>query len=300
MKQFIREYFTFNKRERNGIFVLLSIIILLIIYLSIADCFIQDESVDFSEFEKAIQALNHSAEERKGIRSTTNHPTFVKQNTITAQRFLFNPNGLSAQEWKRLGLNDNQIASIKRYELKGGTFKNKNDVKKMWSISSALYKELEPYILIPEEKNNSSVSLKNKNDPPAITMIELNSADSIQLLTIKGIGPYFAKNILKYKKALGGYYSIEQLLEVWKFDEEKYQQVKNFIRVDASMIHKKNINSCTAEDLKHPYIPWNVAHVIINYRMKHGNYRTVEEVKKTGLIDEKAFLRMAPYLNVGN
>lgn len=297
MKQLIREYFTFNKRERNGIFVLLSIIVLLIVYLSIADRFIETEHVDFSKFEEQIAQLNKPVPEMTGHAVLENIPT--KHTVSFVHYFAFNPNNLPDNEWKKLGLTEKQIHSIKKYESKGGRFKNKGDVKKMVVISSEQYASLESYICIPGEKAIFPVPEKKKENARTISL-ELNSADSAQLTTIKGIGPYFAKSIIKYKNALGGFYAKEQLLEVWKFDTEKYNAVQQFIYVDPSQVHKININTCTAEELKHPYIRWNLANAIVNYRMKHGNYATVEEVKKTSLIDEAAFLKMAFYLKVGN
>lgn len=296
MKQLIREYFTFNKRERNGILVLLTIIVLLIIYLSVSGQFTQTEHIDFTKFEKEILALSNVEDV---IHFTKQKKNDKKDTLQTAQRFSFNPNNLPESEWKKLGLSEKQIHSIKKYESKGGVFRCKEDVKKMVVISSALYTSLEPYISIPNEKEKS-VTREKKNTTPPIAILELNTADSTQLTSIKGVGPYFAKGIIKYRTILGGYHSKEQLLEVWKLDKEKYEMIQAFIRVDSSRIQKKNINTSTAQELKHPYINWKVANAIVNYRMKHGNYATVGEVKKTGLIDQEAFLRMAPYLKAGN
>lgn len=298
MKQLLREYFTFNKRERNGIFVLLTIIVLLMAYLSISDRFIQREEVDFTKFEREILTLNQ--EEQRTDYSIQQKKTDREKSTIIpVQRFPFNPNNLPADDWKKLGLTEKQIRSIQKYESKGGVFRSKEDVKKMVVISPELYASLESYISIPEKKSKPIFSEKKK-EYRANPLLEINTADSAQLTSIKGIGPYFAKNIIKYRNALGGYYSKEQLLEVWKFDKEKLDAIQTFIQVDPSSIRKININTCTVEELKHPYIRWNVANVIVNYRMKHGNYATIEEVKKTSLIDEQAFLKMAPYLKMGN
>lgn len=296
MKQLFRSYFTFNKRERNGIFVLLSIIIVLISYLSITDHFIQTDTVDFKKFEKEMQALNNTAIPE----IQEEHPAINEKPVAIVERFPFDPNNLSEEKWKALGLTEKQIRSIKKYESKGGKFKNKEDVKKMFLISPQLYAELEPYIHIPIRASIKPEPSVNKKVYQPVPVLELNSADSAQLTTMKGIGPYFAKSIIKYRNALGGFYKKEQLLEVWKFEKEKYEVLKTLICVDSSKIHQININTCTAEQLKHPYLRWNMVNAIINYRTKHGNYGTIEEVKKCGLIDEATFERMAPYLNVWN
>ncbi len=313
MKQFIRDYLTFNKRERNGLFVLIIIITLMIIYLGISDKFIKSENVDFSKFEKEIEIFNASV---KNINDSLKNEN---QNKYTSSRydlkhsgaadsiinkepehFNFNPNNLSDKDWQRLGLADKQIQTIKNYQAKGGKFKDKEDVKKMYCIPEKQFVGLEPYIQIPIEKRifpdykTSKSDTKNSNS--VITIVELNSADSAQLTKIKGIGPFYAKTIIKYRNLLGGYTARVQLMEMWKFDFDKFEEIEKYITVDASKIKKININTCTAEELKHPYINWNMANAIFNYRSKHGKYKTLEEIKKTDLVDDETYRKIAPYL----
>jgi competence protein ComEA len=297
MKQLIREYLTFNKRERNGIFVLLCIITALIVYLNVSDRIGHSERIDFTKFEKEIQALN-AMPVHKDIYPDRNNPT---QSNSIPERFRFNPNNLPEQDWKKLGLSDKQIRSIKNYESKGGKFKRKEDLKKMYVISSELYASLESYVDIPSEgKITVPEKITDKQKHVETALLELNSADSVQLTSVKGIGPFFAKNIIKYKNILGGYSSKEQLMEVWKFDKEKYEAIEKYITVDASKIQQININNCTAKELKHPYLTWKIANGIVNYRAKHGNFTALEQIKKTDLITEELFLKMAPYLKLGN
>jgi|ERR1019366_8015854 DNA uptake protein ComE-like DNA-binding protein len=306
MKQFIRDYLTFNKRERNGLFVLIAIITLMIVYLNISYLFIQPQTVDFTKFEKEIELFNASANhandslknedkftyQKAGFKQYENDKKTTNSKT---ERFIFNPNFLSDKDWKRLGLTDKQIKSINNYQAKGGKFRNKEDVKKMYCISEKQYLSLEPYILIPIDKKEFSTfettipKLKN-------ILVELNLADSTQLVSLKGIGAFYAKTIIKYRTLLGGFVAKEQLMEVWKFDSIRFEGVKNKITVDASNIKKININTCTAAELKHPYLTWNTVNVICNYRSKHGNYKTVEEIKKTDLVDEITYRKIAPYL----
>jgi competence protein ComEA len=303
MKQIIRDYLTFNKRERNGIFVLLAIILSLLIYLMIADKCIRHEKIDFTKFEKEIQALQASVEKRNSyIHSEIKNKTIAAAPLVIAapERFAFNPNHLSEANWKKLGLTDKQIHSIQNYESKGGRFMKKEDVKKMYTISPELYASLEPYIEIPvEAKIPVTITRYQKMIAPEIKNLDLNSADSLQLTTIKGIGPFYAKAIIKYGNALGGYHAKEQLMEVWKFDQEKYDAIEKYITVDTSKVKKININTCIAKELKHPYINWKIVNGIINYRTKHGNFHAVEEIKKTDLLDEETFLKIIPYLTIG-
>lgn len=314
MKQFIRDYLTFNKRERNGLFVLLSIIILLIIYLNVSDKFVTPEKVDFAKFEKEIELFNTSVQhindsiktESKNkypySQSISSEPgTSEKELNIQPEYFVFNPNKLADNDWQRLGLAEKQIQTIKNYEAKGGKFRSKEDVRKMYCISEKQYLSLEPYIQIPVENKNFESAKRQKEEHVKKatfikTIVELNSADSAQLTKIKGIGSFYAKTIIKYRNELGGFVAKVQLMEMWKFDFDKFEEIEKYIILDASQIKQININTCTAADLKHPYLSWNAANGIFNYRSKHGRYKTLEEIKNTDLVDDETFRKIAPYL----
>lgn len=316
MKNTLRDFFTFNKRERNGVFILLSIIVALVLYLNISSHFVSEELVDFTKFDKDVKEFEASIEakteysnysEKQAVREERLNGTEKK-----SERFDFNPNNLSEQNWKRLGLSEKQIKSIKKYESKGGKFKTKEDVKKMYCLSEEQYKTLEPFIQISspaeiartEEKSNSffkegkveTAIATNVPKVERLNVVELNSADSASLTTIKGIGAFYAKNIIKHRNALGGFVFKEQLLEIWKFDQEKLSAIEKYIDIDESKIKKVNINTCEAADLKSPYIKWTVANAIVNYRKNHGKYKTVDEIKKTDLVDEETYRKIVPYL----
>ena len=299
MKQFIRNYFTFNKRERNGIAILIGIITLQLSYLIISNYFIQPEVVDFTEFEKYVHVIEAASKKEKATASFNEHIVGVNKSAVNNDvseviLFKFNPNNLPAEEWKRLGFSEKQIRNIKNYEAKGGKFFTKEDVKKMYCISPKQYAALQPYIDIPDRKSKSVPdSYHNKT---AYLILELNTADSIQLEQLKGICAFYAKSIIKLRNSLGGFIHKEQLLEMWKFDEEKLKLIKEDITIDVSKVKKKNINTFTSKDLKHPYLSWNQVNAIINYRSKHGNYNAVDEIKNTDVIDEETYLKIAPYL----
>jgi len=111
--------------------------------------------------------------------------------------------------------------------------------------------------------------------------IELNTADSIQLQELKGIGPGFARRIIIYREKLGGYYAKEQLMEVYGFTDKLYNQIKSDVTVDASKIRKMNVNRMDISHLKrHPYISYYEAKAIYDYRMQQPGDRikSIEEL----------------------
>lgn len=316
MKNIFRDFLTFNKRERNGVFILTGIICALVLYLNLSSNFEYVEQVDFSKFDNDVKAFQETIKEKENYSDYNNRPSPVdlKQNKREAEKFIFNPNNLSRQDWSRLGLSDKQIDVIKKYESKGGKFRKKEDFKKMYCIKKEQYESFEPYIQIgsPAELSRKEETTKaifqngkveNTNALPSskkesFVVIELNSADSAMLTTVKGIGSFYAKNIIKYRNSIGGFVSKEQLLEIWKFDQEKLDAIDKYIDIDESKIKKININSCEAADLKNGYIKWNVANAIVNYRKNHGKYKSVDEIKKTDLVDDETYRKIVPYLIV--
>jgi competence ComEA-like helix-hairpin-helix protein len=303
MKNFIRDYLTFNKRERNGVFILISIITLLLVWLNISDRFVKEEQTDFSKFEAEIARFNLAMQEQTDSgKIPENKNNKQKQiESAAVERFYFNPNNLPEEDWKRLGFSQKQINVIKNYENKGGKFKTKEDVKKMYCITPKQYASIEPYIKIevaekeqPAVKVNENV-FANKNVFP---LLEINTADSVQLVKLKGIGAYFATKIIKYRNLLGGFLEKEQLMEVWNLDRNKYNEFEQYITLDVSKVKRININTCSAQELKHPYLKWNQVNAIVNYREKHGKYKTVDEIKQTDLVDDETLRKIAPYLTV--
>jgi DNA uptake protein ComE-like DNA-binding protein len=115
--------------------------------------------------------------------------------------------------------------------------------------------------------------------PPV--MIEINTADSAQLVRLYGIGPSFAARILKYRGMLGGFFSCEQLLEVYGMDSTRYNGLKSNIRVDASSIQKIAVNEADFRTLlRHPYLDYETVKLIVNYREYTGAITCSDTLRK--------------------
>jgi competence ComEA-like helix-hairpin-helix protein len=123
--------------------------------------------------------------------------------------------------------------------------------------------------------------------------IELNSADSIGLIELKGIGSAFAKRILKYRTILGGFINVEQLKEVYGFTDELYEQILPFIKVDANLITKININKDDFKIInKHPYLSYELTKTICEWRRK--TLITATNLKEI-INDNTVYNKVLPY-----
>lgn len=148
---------------------------------------------------------------------------------------------------------------------------------------------------LAERKNRKNFQKASEPD----FIIELNTADSLDLLSIPGIGPYFSMKILNYREKLGGYFTIGQLLEVKGMDKEKLKKMKPYFRVDTSMVRRIPINSVDFKVLlKHPYSNYQVAKSLIKFRQSYGTIVDLEELHKSNLMPDSLFLRLKPYLSL--
>lgn len=259
------------------------------------------EVFSFDQLKKEIIAYRASIPKEKNYTSKWANTNIGEKK---AEYFMFNPNDLSVEKWKKLGLHERQIKVIKNYESKGGRFYKKEDLKKIYSISQTDYQTLEPFIQIPEEQSLKSRSSTNSHPREEkvrkeVVIVEINTADSVQLEMLRGIGPAFASRIIRYRSRLGGFYMKEQLKEVFGLDSAKFEEIKDHVIIDPSLIRKININTANFEDMKrHPYLTYNQMNAIIQYRRRHGNYNNISDIRKIAIINEENFRKIEPYLNL--
>jgi competence protein ComEA len=311
MKSELRELFSFTASERNGIIVLLVLIMMLSVFISLQGKFVSLPKEDFTAFDAFLASVEEKisedsaayAEQQEKKNNFPSPSEEAGQHSVfhTKELFNFNPNGLPVDDWVRLGLSPAQARSVKNFEAKGGSFKTKEDVKKLFVISEERYRELEPFIVLPESKSNEQLASSKPatKNPPIPSIVELNTADSSLLLTVKGIGPAFAHRIIVYRDLLGGFHSKDQLMEVFGMDAEKYAGIKEHVKADSSYIRKININTVEASTLKKfPYLKPNVAAALVNYRKSHGNYRSVAGIRSCALVTEELYKKIAPYLTI--
>jgi len=287
MKSHIKNYLSVTKKEWNGMVVLV-ILIALVLLLPYAYQFIHKDSTKINEtdFNKAVALLSKAE-----IDSATTK-ALSGQKIVNPVLFDFNPNNISAAQWKQLGLSDRQIHTIANYLAKGGHFYRNTDLQKIYGITPGDYKRLEPYIDIPQKEEYVS----NKLVPGAT--IEINTADSTKLTEVRGIGPSFAMRIIRYRDRLGGFYQKEQLKDVYGVDSSKYTEIKDQLTVNTAAVTKLKINSISFESLRQfPYLTYKQVNAVIQYRQQHGNYASISDMENIAIITPEIFHKIEPYLS---
>lgn len=286
------DYFNFSARERRGAFFLAWILIIQISVLF----YLRNINTPFPKPDSKIVSflLNH---EKTAVSDSGTNILPVKSevnNKVTLKNF--DPNKPDEKEWLTLGISKKQTGVIKNYLSHGGKFRIKKDFKKMYCIPAAQYISLEPFILLPDTIIRERPV--KKNFQKEIEIVDIAKADSIDLLKIKGIGPSFAARIVKYREKLGGFYSMEQLKEVWGITDSVYTGIIPFLIIsDTIPFRLINLNTDTFGIFaSHPYIKGKIAGLICNYRKQHKSFSSIDDLNHIPLITEENFRKLAHYV----
>ena len=194
------------------------------------------------------------------------------------ESFAFNPNTVTLEELQRLGLSARQAESIENYRSKGGRFRSKADFQKMYVVSDTLFARLEPYIDIPK--------------------LELNAADSAALVSLHGIGPWYARKILDYRDRLGGFFAKEQLLEIDGIDADRLAGFSDEVTVDPSRIRRIDLWHAPDSVLaRHPYLGAKGARSIVRYReLYDSTRRTLPDLARERVLTEENIEKLKKYI----
>jgi len=295
-----KRYMDFSRREWNGMLVLLLLVAGVWLYPMVCDALRRDSGeVAYESFITELEGEKKEASrpyDRETIREHS--PT---RSVAPTNLFSFDPNQASAAMFEKLGLNRGQIRNILHYRERGGHFAKKEDFQKLYTLSAADYTRLAPYIQIAKKENTSgstSYSESNRQEEKGLPIVvALNEADSLSLLTLPGIGPVFAARILKYRDALGGFYALQQLMEVYGMDSVRFQQVLPHVVLGNPSLRSLAVNRLGIEELgKHPYIRYKRASVIVQYRKQHGAFSSLKDLADIRIFDAAYLQKIAPYL----
>ena len=299
------QFFYFTKREKNGIVIVLLFNLLIYFIPDILDyLFPTADKIDYKKIEE-LKRFSFIEDSSKDEEVSGNYIRNNESKKVLTHYQNFDPNTITEKEWTQLGVPPKTIATIKKYISKGGRFYKPEDLKKIWGLSPQKCDELIPYVKIESgasfqpHKSSTPFSSKTNHQIKKATIIEINSADSLMIESLPGIGPALTKRIIAYRNKMGGFYTIEQLKEVWGLQDSVYQKIKDKIIVNAETIRKININQASFEQLKiNPYIGYKLASTIINFRNQHGFFKSLEDIQKIILINDEIYNKISHYLVV--
>jgi competence ComEA-like helix-hairpin-helix protein len=315
-KESLKDYFKFTRKERTGIIIILFIILFFIISPLLYPFLVKKDAYSYNEFEKEINSLeiqstdslhiDQYAKSEKDLFEDYSLTGYSKNESPEAEVFYFDPNTATYEDWQKLGIREKIIRVIQNYLSKGGKFYKAEDIKKIWGLPPGDANRLIPFIIIKTSDAHSAYSgkinfatksySKTVNSPQTI---DINLADTNALISLQGIGNKLAQRIIKFRDKLGGFYSVDQVGETYLLPDSTFRKIKPMLKIGDSGVRQININNASVEDMKsHPYLDYNISNAIFQYRKQHGNFHSVEEIKKIILITDDLFEKVAPYLTV--
>jgi len=258
----VKAYFNFSRKEKIGVVVLSSLILVLTVVLNVGyNTYVPDPfDVDLNSLDFLV--LNNSNSSPDSIVDKE----IQKDNKITITNF--DPNKINLEKWMSFGFSEKQAASILKYKNSFGPFKNKKDLKKLYVISDEKFAEIEPFIQIEKTPiNTDQINYKEIPESEPVDF-ELNSASHEDLVSLSGIGDYYAKKIIDYRKKIGGFVDFEQIEKMSIADDAK-AILREMTHIDSENLQKTNINTASKTELKNiPYSNWLTIAAILKQRDK--------------------------------
>ncbi len=242
------------------------------------------------------------------LASASNRSANSNSSMFASRLFLFNPNSASEEELTSLGLSEKVANNIIKYRAKGGVFKTPTDFKKIYGLREEDYARLEAYLDLPSnevvEPSDTEIPIitlpeevvAKKESKSKTIILDINKATEEEWVQLKGIGSGRSAAIVKFRGALGGFTSIEQVKETYNLPDSVFQQIKSSL-VLSPILRSIHINEADVNILKaHPYINTNQANAIINYRSQHGKFKTPDDLRQIKILSKDWLDKLMPYL----
>ncbi len=315
-KKFVKDYLRFTKKDRVGVMVLLALIFLVVLLPYIWPVK-KIPAPNKQEVEKLRRQMLQLQQADSAGNQYTEEPTFSQKYASSKKHpsekstlFYFDPNTLDPAGWKRLGIRDKTAATIQNYLAKGGRFRRPEDIGKIYGLFKDDYARLLPWVKIAgttaaaadekyEKKEYAAVEKpvypEKRFAAPAI--IDINTADTAAFIALPGIGSKLAARIVNFRDKLGGFYGVQQVAETYGLPDSTFDRIKPLLQCNRQVIKQININTADANELKqHPYIRWNLANLIVQYRQQHGAFKSADDLLQLATVTPELLEKIKPYL----
>jgi competence protein ComEA len=310
------DWFIFTKSERRGITVIFALIFILSIFRFLVPVLIKPSDARMQKTMEKVAYLKHITDsldavyaqnsikeeaeggsyDRKSYVSKSASPRLKSENAAP-----FDPNTISVDEMVEIGFTERMASNIDKYRSKGGKFFKPADLKRIYGMDSVFFTQLEPYISI-EKTERKFVDERPKptqsaRELKAQTIVDINSADTTQFKQLPGIGSVFAKRIVSYRAKLGGFYSVDQVAEVYGLAPETFNAIKPMLQLDATNLKQIDLNFAEFRDLiAHPYLEKEEVNRILNRRKSHGSFKNKTQLLNDSILSANLFKKISPYL----
>ncbi|WP_139956223.1 helix-hairpin-helix domain-containing protein [Flavicella sediminum] len=271
-----KSHFRYNKRQRNGIFFLLVLLLILQGVYLFVDFSGEEKKVVPDDFIKLQMQLDSLAELKNKAKKV----------------FLLNPNYMTDESGYALGLNLDEIDRLLEFRKTGNKIYDIEDFRNVTGVSDSLAAVLKEKLKYPKRKE-----IKRKLKVKVISK-DLNKASIEDFKSVKGVGNVLGERIVKYRSRLKGFTYGNQLQEVWGLKPEVVEQIlKKFSIQSKPSIKKININTASFKEvLATPYLDYKTTKLLFNYKNSVAKIQDVKELKKIEGFPVEKYDRIVLYL----
>lgn len=309
---YFRDFFKIDRRQERGILILSVIVFILILIDFFAQDLAEKPNDYFAQFNQQLEQLQLQTYEAE-LEAENKKEFYPKKKTSPSQPAILtiakpvDLNIIPDEKLKKLGLPEFLVNNVLKYRSKGGKFYSPEDVRKLYGMSDELFSQMEPSLVFSEKQNRfdskdtKSDSSGRKANKIIYEDIQLgiNTADSVDLVKIKGIGAYYAGEIVKHRKQLGGYLGMYQLMELYKMDSTRFSAWSKNLYYDEVPIVKISLNNADFKVfLNHPYIDFETTEYITTKRKKLGKFASLYELKDPQKMPDSLYQMILPYLKL--
>jgi DNA uptake protein ComE-like DNA-binding protein len=306
----IRNYFGFSRTETLGLLFLL-----ICTWLGITASILYEEYAypDYETYQQDELLLDSLMTRLDAV--AVRKEEKARKVKPEVRLFQFDPNKVSLDEMRQLGFPAWLATRVGRYRDKGGKFYKAEDLQKIYGMPDALFSRLKPYVKIATRKQKPAYRAdkeseeREKEYPEIVTLpeekkeevsisLDINRADSTQLIHLPGIGGKLSSRIIKYRERLGGFHSMKQLSEVYYINELALSSLEAHAFVGNDFeISKIHINQAEFKALiAHPYIDYDICKAILKHRQVYGPFSDINELQEVYLMTPELIDKLRPYL----
>lgn len=272
----IKSYFVFSSEHRNGIFLLLG----LIVFLQII---ILNFNRIYNFFDDKTNVIKSQAELQ--FKKEVDSLLQIKE-TSTNKIYPFNPNYITDYKGYMLGMSIEEIDRLHKFRAQNKFVNSAKEFQQVTKVSNELLAKISPFFKFPDwvvNKQNSTRSAHSFVKKESVVQINLNNATKEELMKVYGIGEKLSDNILNEKNKLGEFVSIDQISWMWGITPETFENVKKqfFVKPISNELKKIKINSASSRELSQfPYFNYAISKEIVTYRSMNGEIRNIEDLTK--------------------
>lgn len=273
MKDLLKSHLLFSRHQRDGILLLITVLIALISGNYFLDR-TEKSIIDLSSPE--IVQLICEIDSLRAVKLAEKQPKY----------YSFNPNFISDYKAYTLGMSPDEYDRLKVFRERNKWINSVNDFKQVTQVSDSLLSQISPYFKFPDWVTQSKLKtkeFKKENEQKSFSdKQDLNKVTAKELQLIYGIGEVLSSRIISFREKIGGFSNDFQVYGVWGVRGEIADIVlQNYTVKEPNDIVKISLNEASASDIATiPGVSFDLAKEIWELRILNDRITDFSELEK--------------------